>query len=240
MSSKASCSSKSTSTCRNISTRPIGSTRSPSATPRLGAVVCLPLERGAAIEPEIARVAGLQDDARRAPADPEPARPRFHAAARRFSRRCGCCRNTICRSTSASFIRNCRTRSRWCAAVPRSRFVLDHIGKPGIKAGLDRSLARRKSTNSRRCPNVVCKLSGVTTEADHNPGRASNSALHRSRDRPLRPGPHSLRRRLAGLGTRRRLSAMADDARLGDGGLSAGDSASCSATTRSGPIVSNV
>ena len=51
-------------------------------------------------------------------------------------------------------------------ACPEVRFVLDHIGKPAIRegaldpwrAGIDR-LAR--------LPNVVCKLSGVATEADH-------------------------------------------------------------------------
>jgi L-fuconolactonase len=49
---------------------------------------------------------------------------------------------------------------------PDVRFILDHIGKPGIRDGLRepwwsemRELARQ--------PNVVCKISGVLTEADH-------------------------------------------------------------------------
>lgn len=49
---------------------------------------------------------------------------------------------------------------------PDVSFVLDHLGKPGIRHGLRepwwgqiRELARH--------PNVVCKLSGVVTEADH-------------------------------------------------------------------------
>ncbi len=49
---------------------------------------------------------------------------------------------------------------------PEVHFVLDHIGKPGIKHGLRepwwgqiRELASH--------PNVVVKLSGVITEADH-------------------------------------------------------------------------
>jgi L-fuconolactonase len=49
---------------------------------------------------------------------------------------------------------------------PDVSFVLDHIGKPGIKHGLTepwwsgmRELAR--------LPNVVCKISGVVTEDDH-------------------------------------------------------------------------
>ena len=38
-----------------------------------GCVACLPLERGKAIEPEMAKIAGLKVDARRAPPDPESA-----------------------------------------------------------------------------------------------------------------------------------------------------------------------
>jgi L-fuconolactonase len=48
---------------------------------------------------------------------------------------------------------------------PEVSFVLDHIGKPGIKAGLAdpwRSHIREMAA----LPNVVCKLSGLTTEAD--------------------------------------------------------------------------
>jgi L-fuconolactonase len=49
---------------------------------------------------------------------------------------------------------------------PEVRFVLDHIGKPGIKAGLVepwRSDIRALAA----LPNVMCKISGVVTEADH-------------------------------------------------------------------------
>jgi L-fuconolactonase len=52
------------------------------------------------------------------------------------------------------------------AKFPEQRFVLDHIAKPGIKAGtmspwreLVRELAQAK--------NVWCKVSGMVTEADH-------------------------------------------------------------------------
>jgi L-fuconolactonase len=51
-------------------------------------------------------------------------------------------------------------------SCPEVQFVLDHAGKPGIRAGLldpwrdhIRSLAR--------LPNLVCKFSGLVTEADH-------------------------------------------------------------------------
>jgi L-fuconolactonase len=53
---------------------------------------------------------------------------------------------------------------------PDVSFVLDHLGKPGIKDGLSepwrsdiRALAER--------PNVACKISGAVTEADHRSWR---------------------------------------------------------------------
>ena len=49
---------------------------------------------------------------------------------------------------------------------PEVGFVLDHIGKPGIRAGLlDPWRAEMRMLAA--LPNVVCKLSGVATEADH-------------------------------------------------------------------------
>lgn len=49
---------------------------------------------------------------------------------------------------------------------PDVQFVLDHIGKPGIKHGL-REPWWGQMTELARLPNVVCKISGVITEADH-------------------------------------------------------------------------
>ena len=49
---------------------------------------------------------------------------------------------------------------------PEVSFILDHIAKPGIKAGLVEPW-RRHIRELAGLPNVVCKLSGVTTEADH-------------------------------------------------------------------------
>ena len=49
---------------------------------------------------------------------------------------------------------------------PRQRFVLDHLGKPMIKAGIMepwKSDITRLAAN----PNVWCKFSGMVTEADH-------------------------------------------------------------------------
>jgi L-fuconolactonase len=52
------------------------------------------------------------------------------------------------------------------AECPELSFVLDHIGKPAIKAGL-RDPWRQHMRELARLPNVVCKISGVATEADH-------------------------------------------------------------------------
>jgi predicted TIM-barrel fold metal-dependent hydrolase len=49
---------------------------------------------------------------------------------------------------------------------PEVEFVLDHIGKPGIRAGL-REPWQSQITELARMPNVVCKISGVATEAEH-------------------------------------------------------------------------
>ncbi len=51
-------------------------------------------------------------------------------------------------------------------ACPELSFVLDHIGKPAIKAGqIDPWRQHMKELAA--LPNVVCKISGVATEADH-------------------------------------------------------------------------
>lgn len=58
------------------------------------------------------------------------------------------------------------TAIEFVAKFPEQPFVLDHIAKPLIKAGtLEpwRSLIRELS----EAPNVMCKVSGIVTEADH-------------------------------------------------------------------------
>ena len=55
--------------------------------------------------------------------------------------------------------------TRFAAAFPRQRFVLDHLGKPDIRGGgLDEW--RRNLFDLAALPNVWCKLSGLVTEAD--------------------------------------------------------------------------
>ena len=49
---------------------------------------------------------------------------------------------------------------------PNVQFILDHIGKPDIKGGQLQPWMRDIEALAAH-PNVVCKLSGMTTEADH-------------------------------------------------------------------------
>ena len=51
-------------------------------------------------------------------------------------------------------------------ACPDVTFVLDHIGKPGIRAG-SQDPWRDDLRALAALPNVMCKISGVATEADH-------------------------------------------------------------------------
>lgn len=55
--------------------------------------------------------------------------------------------------------------TRFAAAFPAQRFVLDHLGKPDIRGGGFESW-RRDIRGLAALPNVWCKLSGLVTEAD--------------------------------------------------------------------------
>jgi len=56
---------------------------------------------------------------------------------------------------------------------PRVNFVLDHIGKPDIKNGL-LDPWRKDMAELAALPNVVCKLSGLVTEADWQHWKAAD------------------------------------------------------------------
>ena len=131
----------------------------------LGAVVCLPLERGAAIEPEMARIAKLKTvrGVRRLiqnQMDPEYVlKPAFLEAMRllpKYNLAFDVCIFHSQMPNTLAMMRQCREVA----------FVLDHIGKPDIKAGLVEPW-RSHMRETAALPNVMCKLSGVTTEADH-------------------------------------------------------------------------
>lgn len=54
---------------------------------------------------------------------------------------------------------------RAAAALPELRFVLDHLSKPDIRSGRWQPWAGQIAALA-RCGNVVCKLSGLVTQAD--------------------------------------------------------------------------
>ncbi len=58
---------------------------------------------------------------------------------------------------------------------PEATFILDHAGKPGIKAGL-LDPWRDHIRQLAAFPNLVCKLSGLVTEADHHAWTADQLA----------------------------------------------------------------
>jgi L-fuconolactonase len=62
-----------------------------------------------------------------------------------------------------------------CRRCPEVRFVIDHIAKPGIRAGLTEPW-RSQMRAIARLPNVACKISGVVTEADHATWREAEVA----------------------------------------------------------------
>jgi L-fuconolactonase len=134
--------------------------------PRLcGIVAHAPLEKGAAVEADLVSLAALRNvrgvrrliETERNPAfclEPgflEGLRllPKYHLS---FD---------ICiKHTAMAYALELTKR---CPVVS---FVLDHIGKPDIKNGL-REPWRGQIAELARRPNVVCKISGVITEADH-------------------------------------------------------------------------
>jgi L-fuconolactonase len=130
-----------------------------------GCVACLPLERGPAIEGEMERLAKLpvvRGIRRLIQNQPDPdyvLKPDFQAAVKllpKYNLSFDICIYHHQLPNTLRFVQQC----------PEVFFVLDHIAKPGIKAGL----IEPWKTHIRELaafPNVMCKLSGVTTEADH-------------------------------------------------------------------------
>ena len=135
------------------------------ADPRVkGAVVALPLERGAAVEEEMARVAALKTTrgVRRLiqkESDPEFAlRPAFLEGVRllpKYGLSFDICVYHPQMGQALELVRRC----------PEVSFVLDHGGKPGVKDGLEEPW-KSEIAELAKLPNVVCKVSGLVTEAD--------------------------------------------------------------------------
>ncbi len=130
-----------------------------------GCVASLPLEQGVVLEPDLERLSRLPvvKGIRRLiqnQSDPEfVLRPDFINAVKllpKFGLSFDVCIYHHQFGNVIEFIRRC----------PEVSFILDHIGKPGIKDGLMEPWKRHIRELS-QIPNVMCKLSGVTTEADH-------------------------------------------------------------------------
>ena len=134
--------------------------------PRIrGIVPWAPLEKGVAVEEELARLAadplvkGIRRIIQFEPDQNFCLRPDFVRGVRllpKYGLTFDLCINHTQLANTIALVRQC----------PQVTFVLDHIAKPDIKAGrLDpwRSELRELA----ELPNVWCKLSGLVTEADH-------------------------------------------------------------------------
>jgi L-fuconolactonase len=134
--------------------------------PRIrGIVAWAPLEKGDAAEPDLVRlndnprVKGIRRIIQFEPDIGFCLRPDFvrgvqslHAYGLSFD----LCINHLQLANTIRLVKQC----------PDVSFVLDHIGKPDIKAGrLDPWRAELRELS--RLENVTCKLSGLVTEADH-------------------------------------------------------------------------
>ena len=136
------------------------------AEPRLrGIVAHVSLEKGDAAEADLARLAslpmvkGVRRLLQEEKDDAFCLRPDFVRGVRRLARFGFTFDVCIYHRQLAGVI----ALARQC---PEVSFVLDHLGKPGIRAGLlDPWRAEMRVLAA--LPNVVCKLSGVATEADH-------------------------------------------------------------------------
>jgi L-fuconolactonase len=128
-------------------------------------VAAAPLERGAAVTPDLEKLAahGLSRGIRRLLQDePDAAfclRPGFIEGVRLLARHglsFDLCVYHRQLAGTVELVRRC----------PEVRFVLDHAGKPGIRDGLIEPW-RTHIADLAALPNVWCKLSGLITEADH-------------------------------------------------------------------------
>ncbi|UEM06509.1 amidohydrolase family protein [Skermanella rosea] len=134
--------------------------------PRIGAIVAsAPLELGSAVEPHLDKLAErplVRGVRRLIQSEPDPEfclRPDFIEGVRllpRYGFSFDICVYHGQLAAAVDLVRRC----------PDVRFVLDHAGKPGIRAGLiDPWQADLQAMAE--LPNVWCKLSGMATEADH-------------------------------------------------------------------------
>jgi L-fuconolactonase len=131
----------------------------------MGMVVHAPLERGAAVTPDLEKLAAHRETRaiRRLLQDEPDAgfclQPGFIEGVKlvaRFDLAFDICIRHHQLASAIRLVQRC----------PEVRFVLDHIAKPAIRDGL-LDPWRAQIRELAALPNVHCKLSGVITEADH-------------------------------------------------------------------------
>ena len=134
--------------------------------PRLaGMIAHAPLEKGAAVAADLERLAqyrSLRGIRRLIEGEPDPSiclAPDFLAGLQLLPRH-GLTFDICVKHWGLVFAIELARRR------PEVQFVLDHIGKPGIRHGLVEPW-KSQLRELARLSNVVCKLSGVITEADH-------------------------------------------------------------------------
>lgn len=133
---------------------------------RIGGIIArAPLERGTAVAADLTALARLRlvcGIRRVLQAEPDPEfclRPDFLAGVRllaRYGWPFDVCVYHHQLGAVTELVHRC----------PEVVFVLDHIGKPALKAG-ESAGWKRHIDGLARLPNVFCKVSGVITEADH-------------------------------------------------------------------------
>ncbi len=183
--------------------------------PRLkGMVAALPLERGAAIEPELDQLRQhklLRAIRRLIQTQPDPEfciRPDFIAGLKLLAQHDLAFDICVLHHQLANVLQMVRQ-------CPEVRFVLDHIGKPGIKAGIFDPW-RQQMKELAALPNVHCKISGVTTEADHHNWTGEQLKPYIAYTiEILRLRARDVWRRLARAGACRDLSGVGRDRRRG-------------------------
>jgi L-fuconolactonase len=135
--------------------------------PRIRAIVAsMPFENGVSVEPDLAEFAGmpLARGVRRLIQGhvAEPGwclRPDFVAAVKllpKYRLSFDICIYYPQMADAVELVRQC----------PDVSFILDHIGKPGIREGITQPW-RSQMRELAELPNVICKISGAVTEADH-------------------------------------------------------------------------
>jgi len=130
-----------------------------------GMVAALPLEQGNAVAGDLARIAGLKvarGIRRLIQNQPDPdfcIQPKFIEGLKllaKYDLVFDICIFHHHLPNAIKMVRQC----------PEVRFVLDHIAKPAIKVGISDPW-RQHMRELAALPNVTCKISGVSTEADH-------------------------------------------------------------------------